>query len=216
MDIYIIIGIVAAFLSWLVMSSVRLRVLFDEPTRRIELSYTVIRFRVDLKDLYGKIYLFGIRLFKFNLRELRKKRKKVSKTAKPKIKEKEEKTRRKGITGFDWSLINASNLGILRRFVGKIRINYLHIEIRGGFDDPYRTGQAVASYWAFKGMFRRIMSHVHFYPDFDAERLEFKGKSVVSIRAFYILVLIIRLLMVFIKLKMTNKDSSKKKELAYV
>ena len=75
---------------------------------------------------------------------------------------------------------------------------------------------AVASYWAAKGMFRRLMSHINFYPDFKVDSLEIKGKGVVSLRVIYILVLVIRLLTIFIKWKIMNKDNAKKKGLAYV
>ena len=216
MEFYIIIGIILSVFAWLVLSSVKLRLLYDEPIRRIDISYTVIKFRIDLKDFYGKLYLIGIRIHKFNLRELGKKEKKATKETKPKIKKKEKKAFWKSVAGFDRSLVSYKNLGILRNFIGKIRISYLNVEIKGGFNDPYRTGQAVASYWAAMGMFRRLMSHINFYPDFEADSLEIKGKGVVSLRVIYILVLVIRILTIFVKWKIMNKDNVKKKGLAYV
>lgn len=229
----------ALFLAviWLVFSSIRLRLEFDEPVRLAVLSYAFLAFRADLKAFMGQARLFGISVYSFGFKDgifrksqSKKAKKKESKTKieikkagpdksktpiKGKQKDKEKKKSRSG-RSFDYlDLISVKNLQIIKRFIGKFSIDYLNIEIKGGFDDPYRTGQAVASYWAARGMLYPVMKYVHYYPDFDAEKFEFRGKGIVSIRVVHILVLVFSVLAEYLKIKVRQFFRSKKKGLAY-
>ncbi|GEM_PF-1186497 len=221
MFIYVIIAVLGSIAAYFVFSSIRLRLIFDEPTRLVAASYALVSFVADLQELKGKLRLFGIKIYGIDFRNAIKSGVSRKSKAKSEAERKtieiptEKKHKKKTKSKLNLSLISLDYLTAVRRFLGKIRIPHLDIEIRGGFSDPYHTGQAVASYWAAKGIAPGIMSHIRFYPDFDAEKLHIKGKGIVSLRMVHILVLVFRILTIYLKLKVRHKFSYQKKGLAY-
>jgi hypothetical protein len=221
MIFYFIIAVLAAIAAYFIFSSIRLRLVFDEPTRLVAVSYAFAGFIADLRKFNGKLQLFGIKVYGIDFRKAI--RSGISRKSKIKPQAKESKKeiptakdeKRKSKSKFNLSVISLDYLTAIRHFLRKIRISYLDIELRGGFSDPYHTGQAVASYWAAKGIATGIMSHIRFFPDFEAEKMQIKGKGIVSLRMVHILVLVFRILTIYLKLKVRQKFSYQKKGLAY-
>jgi len=244
--LFIIIAVLAIFAAWFIFSSIRLRLVFDEPIRLVEVSYTFARLSADFKEYRARIRLFGIKIFEKDMAELLKSDKKkdrpekrtkdtTGKTTEELLKgklkedikaekpdeEKREKQEKKAKpkkprSGFDLSLINLKNLKRLKNFIGKINIEHLDLNIEGGFSDPYRTGQLTASYWVVRGMFPALMAHVQYHPDFKIEKFIIRGKGVVSLRGVHILVLVIQLLSAYLISKVRHRFKYQEKGMAYV
>jgi len=92
--------------------------------------------------------------------------------------------------------ISNLNLDLLRkakRLIGYIKINKLIVKIHGGFTEPFYTGKIYGYYWAMKGMFPKLMSHVDFRPDFSSGKLTFDSRGKLSIRLVYIIWILIQL-----------------------
>jgi hypothetical protein len=101
------------------------------------------------------------------------------------------------------------------QLLGKVRVRYLKLDISGGFEDPYHTGNATAVYWTAKGMAPKIMSHVNFSPDFGANRMNYKGNGLITLRMYYIIKLVVRLLADLIKTKISSLSILRKKGVSY-
>jgi hypothetical protein len=130
--------------------------------------------------------------------DVKKKDKKIKKVKKEKGPE-ELKIKKKKGPDFWFEYLKGA-----RDLVGNIRLEFLNIKIRGGIFDPFYTGKMYAYYWAAKGAFPQLMSHVDFRPDFSSETVQIEGKGVVYLRMYYILKVGFSILAVMIKEKMAN------------
>jgi len=180
MTLVIVFTALAAVIVWLLMSSIRLRFSFDDSEKLVAASYTLLCVRIDFEATRGHVTVGMLPVFRFRLKR----------------KPKPEKPKRKRRLKFKlkWSDFKIDYLYQFKSCLSKIRIKYLDIKITGGFKSPYRTGQACALYWAAVGILPRLMKHISFNPDFDAEKIDFSGKGLVSLRLFYIIRLVYRLL----------------------
>ncbi len=186
--IFIFIILAVLFLAF---SSIKLRLKFNESIKFIELSYTLIKFRLLFNDLTGRIYFGGIRIRKFNLLDIftDKKPKEAIKAKGPREKKK------KSVWAKSPNLRQI--LYYLKKLsypIRKIKIKYLNIDISDGFSDPFYTGQLYAVYCTAKGIFPKLMSHINFRPDFSADRIKISGEGLVKLRICHILLPILQIL----------------------
>ena len=68
------------------------------------------------------------------------------------------------------------------------------MQIKGGPGDPFQTGKLYALYWALRGVFPSIMSHIKYSPHFTAATLDYKGKGNIKLKMLYIVWTGLRLL----------------------
>ncbi|UCD94415.1 MAG: hypothetical protein JSU69_11745 [Candidatus Zixiibacteriota bacterium] len=172
----IIILAVLAVIALLLAASVAARVILAETEKTVAVSYTLFGFRADLAVKTGQVSIAGVPLFRFKLTG-----KKETKTKKKPTEKKEKKKKR-----FKFSDLKLEYLKMAKGLIGGLRIRELAISIHGGFMEPFYTGKMYAYYWAARGMYPDLISHINFRPDFSAGSLTIDGKALVSLRMFYI------------------------------
>jgi len=187
---YIFIFVCLAVIS-LLLSSIKLRLKFNEKIKFIDLSYTLIRFRLLFNNKSGKIYISGIRVKTFDLLD-------IFAVKKPKKVAREKTTKEKKKKPF-WAKSPSLKqiLYYLKKLsypIRKINFKYLNIDISDGFADPYYTGQLYAVYSTVSGIFPMLMSHINFRPDFAADKIKIVGEGVVKLRIFHILLPVLQIL----------------------
>jgi len=178
-------------LLYLGLSSIILRLKFDDSIKCIDLSYTIIRFRLLFSDMTGRIYIAGITIKTFDLLDIfvsEKPKKVAEKRAEPKKKKKSFWAKSPNFKQILYYLKKASYP------IRKINIKYLNINISDGFTDPYHTGQLYAVYSTVAGIFPKLMSHINFKPDFSADRIKIRGEGLVKLRIYHILLPILQIL----------------------
>ncbi len=210
MVLNLVILFLAAAILWLLLSSLKLRFIFDEKERWVSLAYTFIRVRADFLSRDITLQLFGAGVKRYGFDSFRKKTKSSEEKPKVPVKDGEKKKRR-----WDISMLHSGYLDPIGRLLGKIRIKYLDIDITGGVRDPFYTGQVYAFYWVLAGVWRPILRHVRFRPDFMAEKLKFRGKGIVSIRVVHILIMVMQFLTIFIGDKIKNRFKVQRKGTVY-
>lgn len=193
---YIFIFIVLVVL-YLIFSSIKLRLKFNESIKFIDLSYTFIRLRLLFNDMTGRIYLAGIGIKKINIIEeiLKDRPKKVKRAKEAKVVDKETVKKKKSSK---FESINLKKIIFyLKKLyypICKINIKYLKIKITDGFSDPYYTGQLYAIYSTASGIFPKLMSNIDFKPDFSADSIKIDGEGLVKLRIFHILLPLLQIL----------------------
>jgi hypothetical protein len=181
MTIAIISALIAILIAVLLIASIRVRARFAEEEKAVSLSYTLLRVRLDFDDLTGRPIIAGFPLPKFSLRRGKKK---AAEDKEEKAAKKKEK--KKGKKRFKFSDLKIEYLSMAKSLIGGIRFRELELKIRGGFTEPFYTGKMYGYYWAARGMYPNLMSHVDFKPDFSSGSLKIEGKGLVYLRMFYI------------------------------
>jgi len=176
---------------YFIFSSIKLRLKFNEAIKFIDLSSTLLRFRLLFKNKTGQIYIFGICVKTFDLLD-------IFTEKKPKEVAKEKPTKEKKKKPF-WAKSPNLNqiLYYLKKLsypIRKIKIKYLNIDISDGFSDPYHTGQLYALYSTLAGIFPKLMSHINFNPDFSADSIKISGEGLVKLRICHILLPVLQIL----------------------
>jgi len=196
MTLIIIIAALIIVAALLLAASVRIRAVFDESEKVIRASYTLAGFVYDIPSKRVAVTLAGIRLFTFPISN------KIAQVVLEKgAKEKP-----------SFSDLKLEYLKKAKNLVGGTKIRELVIKISGGFTEPFYTGKMYGYYWAAKGMYPNLMSHVDFKPDFSSGSLIFEGKGLVTLRMFYIFRFVCSLLNDKLKQKFWKKYSIKKME----
>jgi len=163
--------------------SIRFRFRFDAKYNRVELMYLFFDARLDMMPLVLQIRLAGIKVYSFRLSDKKEKKPSV-KTDKLKAKKDTKKKKPfnyRVLSG--WRQYLSKTVWLLK----KIRIAYLNLKIRGGFADPYYTGNSYAFYSVACGVVPSVMKHIDFKPDFNADKIIFEGKGLIYIRMYYII-----------------------------
>ena len=199
MTLYIIIAVLVVLVCLLMAASIRIRGVFDQSEKTVRASYIFVGSRFSIPEKRVFISLGGINLFDFPIKSKEKKEKKEKKEG-----EKDKKR-------FRFSDLNIEYLKMAKELIGGTKIRELAIKIRGGFTEPFYTGKMYGYYWAAKGMYPKLMSHVDFKPDFSSGTLIFEGKGLVTLRMFYIFRFVCCLLYDKLKRKFTKKSSREKK-----
>jgi hypothetical protein len=89
------------------------------------------------------------------------------------------------------------------------------LAISGGFSDPYETGVNYGYYWALKGIFPKIMSHIDYKPDFSSSELQFDGLGDIRIRMIHLIIFGLRMFIEILKGGFGRKPVPQKKGLIY-
>lgn len=210
---YILTVLASLAILYFVFSSIKLRLKFDDSIKCIDLSYTIIRFRLLFNDMTGRIYLSGVRINKFGLLESISRRK-----SKKKIKEDKAIKKKRKFAGLK-SIKFGQILYYLKKLyypICRIKIKYLNISISDGFSDPYHTGQLYAVYSTVAGIFPKLMSHINFKPDFSADSIKIRGEGLVKLRICHILLPVLQILADKIFGMVRNPFLSLKKGTSYV
>lgn len=200
----IIIAAVLVVIALLLAASVAARVILAETEKTVAVSYAFLGFRADLAVKTGRVYIVGVPLFRFKLTDKKKKARKEP------AKKKEKKKKR-----FKFSDMKLEHLKMGKGLIGGLKIKELAINIHGGFMEPFYTGKMYAYYWAARGMYPALASHINFRPDFSAGSLTIDGKALVSLRMFYIFRFVCGLLADKIKEKSNKLFGTKKRGASY-
>ena len=198
----ILVLLIAIFLA----SSIRLRFEFNEKTKYASIAYLFLTAFFDIAKQQLSIRLLGITIKKLGFDKEGR-----PATAKQKFPQKPE-TRKKW---FSWPDLKWVFARWLWQLIRKIRIRHLKLDFAGGFEDPYYTGHATAIYWTARGIAPKIMSHVAFSPDFDANKMTYSGKGLITLRMFYIIKLVVRLLTDMLKTKIRSLSILRTKGVSY-
>lgn len=199
MTLFIIIAALIILFVLLMAASIRIRARFDESEKMVAASYTFLKTAFDISEKRIYVSAAGIRLFSFPIKSDEKKEKKA---VVPDMAEKEKPKKKR----FSFSDLNMKYLRMAKALIGGTKIRELAIKIRGGFTEPFYTGKMYGYYWAAKGMYPKLMSHVDFKPDFSSGSLIFEGKGLVTLRMFYILKFVCSLLFDRLKNKIGKKS----------
>lgn len=177
--------ILVALVAVMLASSLRLKLEFSDNAKFAALAFLFGTVSFDLPKRHLEIRMAGIRVKRIKTGK-KAKVVKVEKGAieKPKAKKRRFKIPKLKFIYARWAL----------ELLKKIRIRYLDLNIAGGFEDPYYTGNATAIYWAAKGIAPGLMSHITFSPEFSSGHLKFDGKGLITLKMYYIVKLILRLL----------------------
>ncbi len=177
--------ILVALVAIVLTSPLRLKFEFSDDAEFAALAFLFGTVSFDLPKRHLEIRLAGFRIKKIKTGKKAKaaKAKKVS-IEKPKARKRRFKIPKLKFVYARWAL----------QLLRKIHIRYLNLNIAGGFEDPYHTGNAAAIYWTAKGISPRFMSHITFSPEFSSNCLTFNGKGLITIKMYYIVRLILRLL----------------------
>lgn len=190
----------------LLASSIRLRFEFNGKIKYTSIAYLFLTALFDISKRQFSLKLLGISIKNVELDKSEKpKAEKEKPASKPKARKKL----------FSWRDLKWVYAQWLLKLIRKIRIRHLNFDIMGGFEDPYYTGQMTAIYWAARGVAPGIMSHVTFAPDFGANRMVYKGKGLITLRMYYILKLVIRLLTDRLKTKIRSVSILRTKGVSY-
>ncbi|MFH2036147.1 MAG: DUF2953 domain-containing protein, partial [Candidatus Zixiibacteriota bacterium] len=179
-----------AILIVILLSSIRIRFKFDENEKYLNISFMMIGFGIDFTTMTTRLLVFN----KFGL--------KVSPiiiNPPKRIMQKSIKKRFK-LSDFDFGYLKH-----LKFFIGKIEIENLLINIHGGILDPFNTGRIYGYYWAIKGFFPKLMSHINFSPSFLTTKTKVDGYGAIGIKLYYIVVLFIKLMADIISKKKKQK-----------
>ncbi len=198
--------ILVLLIAILLASSLRLRFKFNDEVRFIAAGYIIVAVFFDITNWRLTFRLAGIPV----------KQLAVGKTAKNKApSEKPVKKREVRKRWFQRPQLKWDYAKWIRQLLGKVRVRHLKLDISGGFEDPYHTGNATAIYWTAKGMAPNIMSHVDFSPDFGANRMNYRGNGLITLRMYYIIKLVVRLLADLTKTKISSFSILRKKGVSY-
>lgn len=184
--------IIFAIVLFLLFSSLKLRLIFNESARFIQLSYTFFAFRLNFNGMIGRFHVAGIGLKEFRIFDGKtSKKKKVARE----IKEKDKKVKFRR-AGFDRAGLHKFVYYLKKSYylLRKIRVKKLDIIISEGFSDPYYTGLLYAYFSAVGGIFPKLMSHIKFYPNFAADAIKINGEGLVILRIFDILIPVLQIL----------------------
>jgi hypothetical protein len=176
MIILIIVLAILALVAVLLAASVAARVRLAEKEKTVFVAYTLVGFTADLAARTGRISVAGVPFPRFKLTGKKKK----------KLKKEPDKKKGKKKKRFKFSDLKIEYLKMAKNLIGGMRIRELEIDVRGGFMEPFYTGKMYAYYWAARGMYPNLISHVSFKPDFSSGSLDIQGKALVSLRMFYI------------------------------
>ncbi len=209
LEIILIILILLA--AVILIGSIRLRLRFEGNILTAEITFLILKTRLDLSSMILQFYLSGIRVYRTVLGG-KKKKKSLKKIDSLKfIKGKKKKRKRWLKIPKDWRLYLSKAIWLLK----KIRISYLVIKIRGGFADPYYTGNCFAAYTVAGGIAPLVMKHIDFRPDFSAEKLRFAGKGLIYIRIYYIVYVAVYILQRYLSRKFNEWFTIRKKGVSY-
>lgn len=198
--------ILVLLIAILLASSLRLRFKFNDEVRFIAAGYIFVAVFFDISNWRLTFRLAGIPV----------KQLAVGKTAKAKApSEKPVNNREVRKRWFQRPQLKWDYAKWILQLLGKVRVRYLKLDISGGFEDPYHTGNATAVYWTAKGIAPKIMSHVDFSPDFGANRMNYKGNGLITVRMYYIIKLVVRLLADLTKTKIGSFSILRKKGVSY-
>ncbi len=188
----IICFILVATVAIVLASSLRLKFEFSDNAKFAALAFLFGTVSFDLPTRHLEIRLAGIRIKKIKTGK-KAKAVKAAKVAveKPKTKKRRFKIPKLKFIYARWAL----------QLLRKIRVRHLALNIAGGFEDPYHTGNVTAIYWSAKGIAPGLMSHIAFSPEFSSNRLTFDGKGLINLKMYYIVRLILRLLADMVKTK---------------
>lgn len=192
----------------LLISSIRFRVRFDETKKSVGVSYMFVRVAADIEKKRGTLYLFAIPVYHFPLRW---KRDTIDKKRKPDADAKLVKPK-KGLLPQGFQL---GYLKLVGRLLGRLRTKYLMLTITGGFGDPFETGKMFGYYAILQGIFPSFMSHIKFNPDFSKAGLQFKGRGLIYIRVYHLVIFVVRFLIMRRKSRLGEKNLLKKKGVSY-
>jgi len=203
--------ILLLLISVFLISSIRFRFRFDKEYQRIDLTYLILGIRFDVIPLRLSIQMAGFSVYSFKLGD-RKEKKLSAKTEKLKKVKKPKKKK-----PFDFRVLSGwrKHLSKIVWLLKKIRIDYLSLKIRGGFSDPYYTGNSYAFYTVAYGIVPSVIKHIDFKPDFNAEKLDFEGKGLIYIRMYYIISAVIYVLRILMSLKFKEWFVIRKKGVSY-
>lgn len=214
MAVYLISTAVLIIIGYLLYTPLRLRLWLAETEKYVRFSYSIFGVVLDIGSMKLQFFVGRIRVYTFDVKkaglkkidEIAKKKRKGRKTEKSKP----GKRKRFELPGFWFEYLKGA-----WNIVGHIRLDHLDIKISGGIFDPFYTGKFFGYYWAARGAFPRLMSHVQFRPDFSSETLQVEGKGVVYLRLYFILKVVLGLLAVMIKEKLTNLFTIRKRGPSY-
>jgi|WetSurMetagenome_2_1015567.scaffolds.fasta_scaffold111478_4 hypothetical protein len=197
--IFILIGIVVALGG-----SIRLKFHLNRQEQVLSASYLFILFAVDIKSKTGILRLAMIPIKKISFQKIGSPlKKKASIAAKP-------KETKKSRFQFKFDYLHKF-YSLLKR----IRIKQLMLAISGGFSDSYETGVNYGYYWALKGIFPKIMSHIDYKPDFSSSELQFDGSGDIRIRMIHLIIFGLRMFIEIFKGGFGHKPVPQKKGLIY-
>ncbi|PKK84224.1 MAG: hypothetical protein CVT49_04455 [candidate division Zixibacteria bacterium HGW-Zixibacteria-1] len=177
MTLLVIIAALIILFCLVLAASIRIRAKFDDSEKTVAAAYIFLKSTYDISSKTVMVSAFGIRLFSFPIKSEKKKKEPA-----PEVEEKKKKKRKR----FSFSDIDIKYLKMAKALIGGTKIKELAIKIRGGFTEPFYTGKMYGYYWAAKGMYPKLMSHVDFKPDFSSGTLIFEGKGLVTLRMYYI------------------------------
>ena len=206
MTLTIIIAALVVLGFLLLAASIRIRGVFDQSEKTVHASYMFVGSLFSFPEKRVFISIAGISLFSFPINS---KKKKESESEIEKKAEKERPPKKK--KRFRFSDLNIGHLKMAKELIGGTKIRELAIKIRGGFTEPFYTGKMYGYYWAAKGMYPKLMSHIDFKPDFSSGTLIFEGKGLVTLRMFYIFRFVCCLLYDKLKQNFLKKSSIEKK-----
>jgi len=200
---FIFISLTCAIIAAILMSSIRLILKLDETDKYIKISFLIVALEIDLVEYAIQIVLLN--RFKFDASSIYKKMPKYS-TEKKSKKEKKK---------FSFKNIDLGYLKHLKYLISKIKIDRLMINIEGSILDPFNTGRIYGLYWALKGMFSQFMSHINFNPSFSTDKIKIDGYGNISIKLFYIIALVLKLMADIISKKRKQKATSNRRGVNY-
>ena len=204
MTLTIIIAALVVLGFLLLAASIRIRGVFDQSEKTVHASYMFVGSLFSFPEKRVFISIAGISLFSFPIKSKKKRKTEIEKETE---KEKPKKDKKR----FGFSDLNIEYLKMAKELIGGTKIRELTIKIRGGFTEPFYTGKMYGYYWAAKGMYPKLMSHVDFKPDFSSGTLIFEGKGLVTLRMFYIFRFVCCLLYDKLKQNFLKKSSIEKK-----
>ncbi len=192
----------------ILISAIRFRFRYDDSEKSIGVSYLIARVGIDFKEKKGAIVILGIPVYRFPLDRItgvgREKKEPAAeaKPAKPK--------KRLKFPKFQWS-----DLRYLIRLFRGLKIKYLELSATGGFGDPYETGKMFGYYAMLQGIFPSIMSHIRFNPDFSKAGLHLKGRGLIYIRVYHLVIFALRVLIIKRRSNLGEKRLLKRKGVSY-
>lgn len=202
----ILVALTVMFLA----SSLRLKFRFDDDIKFAESGFMIFAGQYDHSSKAIKIKLAGLTIKTIDITKTDL----ISKV--PVIKKaKEEKPKNKRKKKPSFLKFKLDYIKWAFQLLRKIRIKYLDFDISGGFDDPYYTGNTTAIYWMAKGIAPGFMSHIVFNPNFSADTFVYKGKGLITLKMYYIVKLILRLLTDIIETRIRNIFISKSEGVSY-
>jgi len=189
-------------------SAVKLRFRYDDSVQFVRASYLILGAGADFISKRGVVYLFGIPIYRIPFER-------VTGIAKKKSEPKKEEKPAKKAKGFSLKGFHWRDLRIIGKLLGGIRTKNLKVVVTGGLWDPYETGKAYGYYAILQGIFPTIMSHIKFNPDFTNASLQIRGRGLIYIRTYHLVIFAVRLYLKLRSVKLGQKRLLNKKGVSY-